>query len=1127
MAECTDSPDPPPRRTLSSFSERSEEEDLPEGQTSLLSPAPASSGWRVIACACLVVSLGTLNQIAGKIRSKPLGPFDYFVSLCNAILYCTVYTLALVVAYRWNIVPRENLSFVWPSLFPLSPGRPSPHAAASRSESSPPSPSLLPERSSSHSPSVHSPSVHSPSVHSLTPGSSPAHSSRSAVWPSSFASPLLSRRPAPPASNHLQSSSPSSRVSSSQASSFGAWRFFVLTGLCDACGNVLGFIAQPYVPGPLFSLATQVVVPFSCLCSLVLLRRRYSCPQLAALLLVSAGFFVAWYPLVASPKRLIHFSSLARNETSVSTPLPSRPLLWPFELERGDRTRATVSAVSLDLEARRARRRESAGERTEGGEATSSREERQTQRENRGRARVAEVHADGEGADGTQSLSTDGGKAERNAEPSAVGDVREAGGRNDVPEPGSAETPGNSGEDFFLQCREDGRSCLFFPQSPFPLFENVPYDPSVFVPLFEEDAVDRSCPSAAASSVSSASSSAPSLAVSPSPTLKTVSEPATPPRVSRGPGDSSRSRLFTHLRPDAARDSPVRENKANEGEQESGVETQRKAADGREGRKEKARLEWRGEVNSRLPRGPIDGRMDLSSVASGDAKRASFAVHGAKSETSASEAQTPRAFSGGLSLSAPSHSSAASPSVPLSAFSPPFESEERKRADPVAGAKPAEVDSSSVVWLYMLLVALSTLPTALSFAVKEKLMREYEEQQRPLDGDSAGILCISESGGLQTVRAIGSASLVSSGDEGDESEDVASDERLERRQAERERRQTATARRSSARGDGKARDGEETDSGYSRGEVGGAGVRVPAGLRIQHSGAKDQEEERQRMRETSQRRSGRSFRPVSGLLCAPLPCAFSADPLQPGENARTDQQRNEGARRGSPDHSKGCSGAVERGVRPRDTSEKQGEFFSQVEQPGASSTALPLGRSRSGFSVEQEQEESRNAARSLADCNAPSNEKQKLHILVICAHGSFFQLVWVLLSIPLSVFVGQAGNDSLTTYLSHAFRCFMNEADGLPPPLCRFALQAYCGYASVNILFNVSLIGFVSTASSLLTFICMKATLPLSIILYATFSWPLLDSQDVRVTSETTALIVSGGYLPCLTVREFSLTTRG
>ncbi|KYK65145.1 hypothetical protein TGPRC2_426080 [Toxoplasma gondii TgCatPRC2] len=59
-------------------------------------PGAASPSWRVIACAAAVVSLGTLNQIAGKIRSKPLGQFDYFVSLCNAVLYFTVYTLALV-----------------------------------------------------------------------------------------------------------------------------------------------------------------------------------------------------------------------------------------------------------------------------------------------------------------------------------------------------------------------------------------------------------------------------------------------------------------------------------------------------------------------------------------------------------------------------------------------------------------------------------------------------------------------------------------------------------------------------------------------------------------------------------------------------------------------------------------------------------------------------------------------------------------------------------------------------------------------------------------------------------------------------------------------------------------------
>eukprot|EP00914_Ancora_sagittata_P029124 GHVO01057524.1.p1 GENE.GHVO01057524.1~~GHVO01057524.1.p1 ORF type:complete len:320 (+),score=29.81 GHVO01057524.1:151-1110(+) len=76
----------------------------------------------------------------------------------------------------------------------------------------------------------------------------------------------------------------------------GAWRYFVLTGLCDAFGNILGFIAQPYLSGSLFSLMLQANIPFTALTSIILLRRKYTTNQVASLVFVVSGAMFALIP---------------------------------------------------------------------------------------------------------------------------------------------------------------------------------------------------------------------------------------------------------------------------------------------------------------------------------------------------------------------------------------------------------------------------------------------------------------------------------------------------------------------------------------------------------------------------------------------------------------------------------------------------------------------------------------------------------------------------------------------------------------------------------------------------------------------------------------------------------------
>ncbi|KAL8271177.1 hypothetical protein Esti_004838 [Eimeria stiedai] len=78
-------------------------------------------------------------------------------------------------------------------------------------------------------------------------------------------------------------------------------RILAIIGLLDAGGNTLGFVAQPYVPGPVYPLLTQTIVPFSCFFSLLLLRRRYSLLHFGALSLTFTGFLVAWVSIARPP----------------------------------------------------------------------------------------------------------------------------------------------------------------------------------------------------------------------------------------------------------------------------------------------------------------------------------------------------------------------------------------------------------------------------------------------------------------------------------------------------------------------------------------------------------------------------------------------------------------------------------------------------------------------------------------------------------------------------------------------------------------------------------------------------------------------------------------------------------
>eukprot|EP01068_Selenidium_serpulae_P013614 Selendium_serpulae@DN5987_c0_g1_i13.p1 len=178
--------------------------------------------------ALLLLSLGTIttgsfNYVIGKIRAKPFGQYDYFVSLFNSIVYTLIYWIILLRRYKTGKVTKSDFSFVWSRRCP----------------------------SRDHNALV------APAAREIE---SPSHAGR------------INRRRIP------------------------ILALFLIAGLCDAWGNILGFIAQPWLPGPIYSLMNQAIIPFTVIISVILLRRRYTATQLVSVCVVISGGLFSLIP---------------------------------------------------------------------------------------------------------------------------------------------------------------------------------------------------------------------------------------------------------------------------------------------------------------------------------------------------------------------------------------------------------------------------------------------------------------------------------------------------------------------------------------------------------------------------------------------------------------------------------------------------------------------------------------------------------------------------------------------------------------------------------------------------------------------------------------------------------------
>jgi len=82
------------------------------------------------------------------------------------------------------------------------------------------------------------------------------------------------------------------------------WKYFVIMGLMDGLGNILGLIAQPYLSGPVVSLMSQTIVLFSVICAIILLNTKYSFWQIWSVAFLLCGVMFTLIPTFSGKNQL-------------------------------------------------------------------------------------------------------------------------------------------------------------------------------------------------------------------------------------------------------------------------------------------------------------------------------------------------------------------------------------------------------------------------------------------------------------------------------------------------------------------------------------------------------------------------------------------------------------------------------------------------------------------------------------------------------------------------------------------------------------------------------------------------------------------------------------------------------
>jgi len=120
-----------------------------------------------------------------------------------------------------------------------------------------------------------------------------------------------------------------------------------------------------------------------------------------------------------------------------------------------------------------------------------------------------------------------------------------------------------------------------------------------------------------------------------------------------------------------------------------------------------------------------------------------------------------------------------------------------------------------------------------------------------------------------------------------------------------------------------------------------------------------------------------------------------------------------------------------------------------------------------------------------------------LNVFCISSATSAFEIVWML---PLIISVSMIPNGPMSKsktigcLLENGFNCLWNIENAAEE--CQYAFVSYSLYVCINLSFNISLSLLIRKASAVMGFVALKATIPLTAILFSTIEWPLIGKQQ-------------------------------
>jgi len=140
-------------------------------------------------------------------------------------------------------------------------------------------------------------------------------------------------------------------------------------------------------------------------------------------------------------------------------------------------------------------------------------------------------------------------------------------------------------------------------------------------------------------------------------------------------------------------------------------------------------------------------------------------------------------------------------------------------------------------------------------------------------------------------------------------------------------------------------------------------------------------------------------------------------------------------------------------------------------------------------------------------------EAKDLDLFIVNSHGSLFQLLFQPLFIPLCVLLGVTDGAPIGKYLIDGLNCFIgNTPDGLKPHTCDYSLISYLIYIGVNLTYNILLLLLVKQASSLLSFMALKASLPIAVVLFL-LPWPIIGPSTPNPFEIVSLFVIIGALV--------------